>query len=322
MKTTICAAALLWSCAAGTAAAEEPYPNKPIRWVIPYAPGGGTDVIARPIALQLGEAIGQVIVYDNRGGAAGFLAAETVAKADPDGYTWLVAAGNTHVFATLLFRKVPFDPVKDFIPVTNFALIPNVLVSRPAFPVKTIADIVAYGKAHPGGINWASSGNGAGGHLALVLFARDTGIQVVHVPFKGAGPATNAMLAGQTDLLFANTGVFLSHIRSGKLRALGVAHAQRLDVLPDVPTFDEAGYKGFTSGSFYGLAAPAGTPQPIVNFMHEAVVKVIRSPESLRRLAANGAFPVGDTPEHFAEYLREEVAKWGRIVRENGIHAD
>lgn len=302
--------------------AQDNYPNRPIRWVVPYAPGGGTDVIARPIALDLGEAIGQSIVYDNRPGAAGFIAAEYVARAEPDGYTYLVNAGNTHIFSTLLFRKVPFDPVKDFALVTQFANIPNVLVARPDFAAKTIAQVVSYAKANPGKINWASSGNGAGGHLALVLFAKDNGLKVVHVPFKGAGPATNAMLGGQTDLLFANTGVFLSHIKSGKLRPLGVAAMERLNVLPDVPTFDESGHKGFESGSFYGLAAPAGTPAPVIKTMHEAVVKVIRSPASLKRLADNGAFPVANTPEQFAEYLREQVDRWGKIVRENNIRAD
>lgn len=302
--------------------AQGAYPSKPIRWIIPYAPGGGTDVIARPIAPKLADMLGQQVVYENRGGGGGLIAGEFVARSAPDGYTLLVAAGNTNVFATLLYEKIPFDPVKDFIPITNFAVIPNVLVAYPGFRPKTLQELVAYGKANPGKINWASSGNGAGGHLALVLFAEMTGMRVEHVPFKGAGPATMATLAGDTDLLFANTGVFLSQIRSGKLRPLGVAAVKRLSVLPEVATFIEMGYPGFESASFYGLVAPAGTPRPIITKLQEALAKIIHSPESIARMEGDGAFPVGNTPEQFAEWLRLEVAKWGKIIKQHGIKAD
>ncbi|MBI3057437.1 MAG: tripartite tricarboxylate transporter substrate binding protein, partial [Betaproteobacteria bacterium] len=203
-----------------SACAQGNYPNKPVRWVIPYAPGGGTDVIARPLALKLGEVLGVPIVYENRGGGGGLIAGELVAKSAPDGYTLLVGSGNTHVFPTLLYDKVPYDPVKDYAPITNFVIVPNVLVAHPSFPPKTIQELIAYGKANPGKINWASSGNGSGGHLALVMFSLEAGIKVLHVPFKGAGPAVVAMLGGETDLLFANTGVFLGHINAGKLRPL------------------------------------------------------------------------------------------------------
>src|SRR5688572_7026249 len=195
--------ALFATVIAASAHAQGNYPNKPIRWIIPYAAGGGTDVIARPLALKLGEGLGVPIVYENRGGGGGLIAGETVAKAAPDGYTLLVGSGNTHTFPTLLYDKVPYDPVKDYAPITNFVIAPNILASHPSFPPKNIQELVAHGKAHPGKINWASSGNGAGGHLALVMFAREAGIKVVHVPFKGAGPAVIAMLGGETDLLFA-----------------------------------------------------------------------------------------------------------------------
>lgn len=302
--------------------AQGNYPNKPIRWIIPYAPGGGTDVIARPLALKLGEALGQTIVYENHGGGGGLIAGEMVAKAAPDGYTLLVGSGNTQVFPTLLFSKVPYDPVKDYAPITNFVHVPNVLVAYPSFPPKTIQELVAFGKANPGKINWSSSGNGAGGHLALVLFAQQVGIKVVHIPYKGAGPATTAVLAGEADLLFANTGVFLSHIRAGKLRPLGVTATERIGVLGDVPTFAEAGYPGVLSATDYGLLAPAGTPRPVIDKLHDALVKIIKSPESMARLAGVGAIPDANTPEQFAEYNRREVEKWGKIVRENDIKAD
>ena len=314
--------ALFAAASLSGAYAQGTYPNKPIRWVIPYASGGGTDVVARPIALKLGETLGVPVVYENRGGGGGLIAGETVARTAPDGYTFLVGSGNTHTFPTLLYDKVPYDPVRDYTPITNFVIAPNVLVAHPSFAPKTLKDLVAYGKANPGKINWASSGNGAGGHLALVMFARDNGIKVLHVPFKGAGPAVTAMLGGETHLLFANTGVFLGHIQSGKLRPLGVAAMTRLPLLPDVPTFNESGFAGFESSTYYGLLAPAGTPRPIIDKQHGELVKIIRLPESVARLAAVGAFPVANTPEQFADAIKADVAKWGKIIRENGIKAD
>jgi tripartite-type tricarboxylate transporter receptor subunit TctC len=317
----VTAVALFFVLGLPAAFAQGTYPNKPIRWIIPYAPGGGTDVIARPLALKLGEVLAYPIVYENRSGAGGLIAGELVARATPDGYTLLVGAGNTHVFATLLYDKIPYDPVKDYAPITNFVEVPNLLVARANFAPKTIRDIVAYGKANPGKINWASSGNGAGGHLALVLFAQRVGINVVHVPYKGAGPATVAVLGGEADLLFANTGVFLSHIQAGRLRPIGAAAEKRIAVLPDMPTFAEAGYPNFISGSFYGLLAPAGTPRPIINKLNAELAKIINSPESIARLASVGAFPVANSPAQFAEYLKREVEHWGTIVKANGIKA-
>lgn len=314
--------ALFAAAVMSNAHAQGTYPNKPIRWIIPYASGGGTDVIARPVALKLGEAFGVPIVYENRGGGGGLIAGETVAKSAPDGYTLLVGSGNTHVFPTLLYDKVPYDPVRDYAPITNFVIVPNVLVAHPSFPPKTIQELIAYGKARPGKINWASSGNGSGGHLALVMLSLEAGMKVLHVPFKGAGPAVTAMLGGETDLLFANTGVFLGPIKAGKLRPLAVAAMTRLPLFPDVPTLNESGFAGFESSTSYGLLAPAGTPRPIVDKLHSELVKIIKSPESTARLAGVGAIPVANTPEQFAEANRRDVAKWGKIIRENGIKAD
>ncbi len=320
IKHTAITLSLLLS--ASGAFAQSAFPTKPIRWVVPYAPGGGTDVVARPIAVKLGEVLGQPIVYENRAGGGGLIAGEYVAKATPDGYTQLVGSGNTHTFPTLLYSKVPYDPAKDFTPVTNFVDVPNVLVAHPAFPPKTVTELVKYGRANPGKITWASSGNGAGGHLALVLMAQQAGMKVLHVPFKGAGPAVTAMLGGETDLLFANTGVFLAHIKAGRLRPLGVCALTRLPLFPEVPTLDESGFKGFQSSTYYGLLVPAAAPRPIVDKMHSELVKVIRAPESIERLAAVGAIPIANTPEQFADYLRQDVAKWAKVVKDHGIKAD
>ena len=314
--------ALFAAAGMSSAYAQGNYPNKPIRWIIPYAPGGGTDVVARPIALKLGEVLSVPIVYENRGGGGGLIAGDIVAKSAPDGYTLLVGSGNTHVFPTLLYDKVSYDPVKDYAPITNFVIVPNVLVAHPSFPPKTIRELIAYGKANPGKINWASSGNGSGGHLALVMFSLEAGIKVLHVPFKGAGPAVVAMLGAETDLLFANTGVFLGHINAGKLRPLAVAAMTRLPLFPDVPTLNESGFAGFESSTSYVLLAPAGTPRPIINKLHGDLVKIIKSPESMTRLAGVGAIPMANTPEQFAEANRKEVAKWGKIIRDNGIKPD
>ena len=312
----------LLSAGVMSSAHAQNYPTKPIRWIIPYAAGGGTDVIARPIALKLGEVLGVPIVYENRGGGGGLIAGETVARAAPDGYTLLVGSNNTHIFPTLLYDKVPYDPAKDYAPVTNFVNVPNILVAHPSFPPKSVQELVAYGKAHPGKINWASSGNGSAGHVAMVMLALEAGIKILHVPFKGAGPAVSAMLGGETDLLFANTGVFLGPIKAGKLRPITVASMTRLPLFPDVPTLNESGFPGFESVTIYGLLAPAGTPRPVINRLHDELAKIIMAPDSVARLAGVGAIPVANTPEQFAEANRKEVAKWGKIIRENGIRAD
>ena len=313
--------AIVFALAASQVWAQSAYPVKPIRWIVPYAAGGGVDIIARPIALKLGEVLGQPIVYENRAGAGGLIAGEIVARSAPDGYTLLIGASNTHIFATLLNEKIPYDPVKDYAPITNLATVPNMLVARPSLPVKSIQELVTYAKANPGKINFASSGNGAAGHLGLVLFSDRTGISVTHVPYKGAGPATAAVLGGESDLLLSNVSNFLTHLKAGRLRALGVASEKRLAVLPDVPTFAESGVPGVISGSFYGLLAPAGTPRAIIQKLYVESAKVVRSPDSVARLESVGGVPVASTPEALRDYLRKEVETWGRIIKQHGIKA-
>ena len=295
------------------------YPNKPIRWVVPYAAGGGTDVIMRPIALMLGEVLGQSILYDNRGGGGGVIAGEIVARASPDGYTMLVASPAVMTVNPSLFASMPFDPIKDFAAVTKVASTPNVLAAHPSFPVRTIQELVEYAKVNPGKVNWASSGTGAGGHLAMELFRIKAGVKVVHVPYKGAGPALVGLLGGNVDLLFAIPGVFMPHLKSGRLRAIGIGSLERIAILPDVPTLNESGFPGLESGSWYGLVAPAATPARVIKFTHAATLKVLNSPVIAARLAADGATAVGDTPEHFAKSIRDDTVMWARVVKEAGI---
>ena len=314
--------ALSAAVAAAQTHAQANYPTKPMRWVVPYTAGGGADLIARPIAQRLSEALGQPIVYDNRGGAGGLIAAEYVAKSAPDGYTFLVPATNTHTIGAVLNEKLTYDPIKDFAPITKFDTTPNILVANATFPPKTIKELVAYAKANPNKIPWGSSGNGSGGHLAILEFAERAGIKVLHVPYKGAGPAMTGTLSGENLLLFLNAGVVMPHIKSGKLRAIGFASSKRLSTLPDVPTFEESGFPGFESSNFKGLMAPAGTPRAIINKLHAELVKIIQSPDTVARMTASGSIPVANTPEQFANDIKQEIARYAKLVKAYGIKAD
>jgi tripartite-type tricarboxylate transporter receptor subunit TctC len=308
-------AALLTVLTVGQALAQgSAYPNKPMRWLIPFAPGGGTDVVMRPIAQKMSERLGQPILYENRGGGGGIIAGEIVARAAPDGYTMLIAAvGVMTVNVSLM--KMPFDPVKDFEPITKFASVPNVLAARAAFAPRTVQEVVDFAKAHPDKLNWASSGPGSAGTLTMELFRLNTKIKVAHIPYKGAGPANVALLSNEADLLFANPGVFMPHIKSGRLRPIAVANAKRISVLPDVPTFVESGFPGYESGSWYGLAAPARTPQAIITRMHEESVKVLSLPDIIAQLATDGASPVGNTPQAFGKEIRDDIARWAKVIK-------
>ena len=308
---------LLLACAAAPAAQLD-YPVKPLRWVIPFAPGGGTDVVARPIAQRMSERLGQPILYENRGGGGGVIAGEIVARATPDGYTLLVAAVAV-MTVTASLQKMPFDPQKDFAPITKFVTVPNMLAARAGFAPRTVQELVDYARANPGKVNWASSGTGSAGTLALELFRLKIGIKVTHIPYKGAGPANVAMLSNEADLAFANPGVFMPHIKAGRLKAIAIAAANRITILPDVPTMAESGYAGYESGSWYGLAAPARTPERIIAFLHGEAVKVLSDAQLVSQLANDGASPVVNTPQQFAQDIREETAKWARVIKDAGI---
>lgn len=295
------------------------YPTKPIRWLIPFAAGGGTDVIARPVAQKLSERLGQPILYENRGGAGGLLAGEIVARATPDGYTMLVAAVAVMTVTVSLTPKMPFDPVKDFAPITKFASVPNLLAARIGFPPKTVQELIEYAKANPGKVTWATSGTGSGGTLAMELFRLNTGIKVVPVGYKGAGPATVGLLTNEADLLFANPGVFMPHIKSGRLRPVAVASLKRSALFPETPTFNESGFPGFESASWYGLAAPAKTPPAIINKVYAETVKVLNDPEIVAGFARDGAQPVGNPPQAFAKEIRDDIVKWAKVIKDANI---
>ncbi len=294
------------------------YPIKPMRWVVPFAPGGGTDVVARPIALKMSERLGQPVLYDNRGGGGGVLAGEIVARATPDGYTMLVAAVAV-MTVNVSLMKIPFDPVKDFAPVTKFASVPNLLAARASLPVKTVPELITYAKGSPGKLLWALSGVGSGGHLAMEMFRLSTAIDPVRVYYKGAGPATVALLSNEADVLFANPGVFMAHIKSGKLRAIAVAARERIAVLPGTPTFIEAGHADFESGSWYGLAAPARTPPAIVERVYRVAAEVLKEPDIIARLAADGAVPIGNSPQAFSQEIRDDIVRWAKVIKAANI---
>ncbi|HEV7801430.1 MAG TPA: tripartite tricarboxylate transporter substrate binding protein [Burkholderiales bacterium] len=317
-----------WIAVAGLLAIASPfdacaqtstYPTKPIRWVVPFAPGGGTDMVARPIAQKLSERLGQPILYDNRGGGGGVIAGEIVARASPDGYTMLVAAVAVMTVNVSLFPKMPFDPVKDFAPITKFAATPNMIATRPGLPVRSVQELVDYGRAHPRKLTCALSGIGSPGHLGIELFSRIANISVVHVTYKGAGPATLALLTGEADLLMANPSVFLPHIKAGRLRAIGVAGPKRISALPDTPTLNESGFPGFESVAWFGLAAPARTPTPIITSLHKEILGVLNQPEILAQFAQDGAYPIGNTPQAFAQEIREEIARWAKVIKDANI---
>ena len=294
------------------------YPSKPIRWVVPFAPGGGTDMVARPVAAKLTDKIGQHILYDNRGGGGGAIAGDIVAKATPDGYTLLVAAVAV-MTVTGSLQKLPFDPIKDFAPITKFANVPNMLATRMSHPIVKVQDIVAHAKANPGKLRWALSGTGSAGTLSMELFRLNTGIDIVPIPYKGAGPAMIAVLGDEADLLFANPAVFMPHLTAGRLRALGTASLQRIGALPDMPTFHESGFPGFESLSWYGLAAPARTPAAIVALLHKETVAVLNQPDIIARITQDGGIPVGNPPQAFAQEIRNETAKWAKVIKDANI---
>ena len=307
---------------AASCAHAQTFPNRPLRWVIPFAAGGGTDVVARPIALAMGEMFGQPIVYDNRGGGGGLIAGEIVARSASDGYTLLVSGPAIMTTNPHLYAKMPFDVMKDFVAISKFASVPNVMAAHPALPARNLQELIDYCKANPGKLAWASSGIGTGGHLAVEQFQLRTNTKVVHVAFKGAGPAVVSLIGGNVQVLVAVPGVFIQHLKAGRLRALAVGSLQRVPILPDVPTLHESGLPGMESGSWYGLIAPTGTPAVAIRTLHEATVKVLKRPEINARLRADGTLPSGNSPEQFAQEIRAESATFARIIKNAGIRLE
>ncbi|MEY2688075.1 MAG: hypothetical protein RL375_2273 [Pseudomonadota bacterium] len=315
----------------GHVMAQTAWPSKPIRIVVPFPPSGTTDILARALAPELQKALGVAVVVDNRPGAGGNIGAAEVAKAAPDGYTFLMGTVGTHAINAALYARLPFDPVKDFAPVSLVASVPNVLVVNPAkaeqYGIRNVADLARFSKANPDKLNMASSGNGTSIHLSGELFKSLTGGGMVHTPYKGSGPALIDLMGGSVDLMFDNLPSAMPHIKSGKLKALAVTTLQRSAALPEAPTVAEAGpddgsLRTYDASSWFGLLAPAGTPAEIVNRVQQETAKALASPALKERLLSQGALPGGNTPAEFARMIDDESRKWGKVVKASGAKVD
>jgi tripartite-type tricarboxylate transporter receptor subunit TctC len=318
MRTLTILASLFVLCAEAFA---QGFPARPIRIIVPFPPGGGTDVVARTVAPRMSEILGQPIVVENRAGAGGNIGTEFVARAAPDGYTLLVASAATAINTTLA-KNLSWDLLKDFAPVVLLVHNQSLLVVHPSVPVTSVKELIVMAQAKPGQVTYASYGNGSSAHLIAELFKMTAGVDLLHVPYKGAAPAVNDLVGGQVNVIFADVAAILPHVKSGKARALGIGSAKRFEGLPEVPTIAEAGVPGFEAGGFLGLVAPAGTPPAAIEMLNGAAVKALAAPEVRERLMALASPPVGDTPAEFGRFLREQVEKWARVIRAGNIKAD
>jgi tripartite-type tricarboxylate transporter receptor subunit TctC len=304
------------------AQAQAAFPTKPITIIVPFSAGGTTDILARVVGQYMSKDLGQPVIVDNRAGAAGNIGAQLVARAAPDGYTLLMGTVGTHAINQSLYKKMPFDPIKDFAPLSRVALVPNLLVANPSQPYKTVKEMIAYAKANPGKITFASSGNGTSIHLSGELFQHMAGVEMQHVPYRGSAPAVTDLIGGQTAVMFDNMPSSIAYVKSGKLRALAVTTPKRSPALPDVPTIAEAGVPGYSATSWFGLLAPANIPAPVVGKLNASILKALADPEVKKKLAEQGAEPHGEKPEQFAEFIRSETAKWGKTVKQSGATAE
>jgi tripartite-type tricarboxylate transporter receptor subunit TctC len=306
----------------GTApAATTPYPNKPVRMIIAVPPGGPADTLARLVAPKLTEAFGQTVVIDNRPGANGIIAYETTARAAPDGHTFTAVAAGVVINASL-YKSVPYDPIRDFAPITLGITVPNILIVHPSVPANSTKDLIALAKAKPGTVTFASAGNGTSGHLALEVFRMNARVDVIHVPYKGGGPALAEVLAGQVQALFSIALAAAPQIRAGRVRALAITSAKRSAVSPDLPTVAESGLPGFEVIGWFGWLAPAATPKPIVTRLHAEIVRALRLPDVRDRLLSQSTEPVGNTPAEFAAFMKSEHEKWRRVIRAANIRVE
>jgi len=303
-------------------AQAQTYPSKPIRLICPFPPGGAVDIASRALAHELTQSLGQPVTVDNRPGAGGNIGAEITAKSAPDGYTLLMTTSGIMAINPALYSKVPFDALKDFTPVSLVVSLNNVLVVNPGLPYKSVKDVIAAAKANPGKLTYASSGNGTSIHLSGELFKSMTGVDMLHIPYKGSAPAVTDLLAGQVNMMFDNIPSSLPHIRAGKLRALAVTGAKRSPLLPDVPTIAEAGVPGYESYVWFGVVAPAGTPGSIVQRLNAAIAKAAAAPAFHSRLVEQGYDIVTSTPEQMTDSTRNEMVKWGKIVKASGAKVD
>jgi tripartite-type tricarboxylate transporter receptor subunit TctC len=318
-KNSFLAALLLAACAAGAWAQD--YPNRPLRLVVPFAPGGGADIVARAVAAPLARRLGQPVVVDNKPGGGATLGADLVAKAPADGYTLLYTTPGPQMANPWLMPKLPYDPERDLVPVSEVAIVPNVLVVPRSLPVRTLKEFIAYAKANPGKVNFASAGQGASSHLAGELFKQSAGVFIVHIPYRGTGPALTDLLSGQVQMAIDSIAVYKPHIDSGALRALGVATAKRSPLLPNVPAIAES-LPGFEAAPVNYISVPAKTPQAVIDRLNREINAVLQSPELKEQLAASGVIPQGSTPAGMASLIRSEAAKWKRVIEVSGARLE
>lgn len=302
--------------------ASQAWPAKPIRMVVPFAPGGAVDVTGRVVAQALSARLGQQVIVENRGGAGGMIGVDVVAKSPPDGYTIVMGTAGTMAINQHMYSKMPFDPVKDFVAITPAGQALNALCVHPSLPAKSVKELIALAKAQPNKLNFATGGIGASDHIATELFMSLAGVRMSHVPYKGGGPAMIDLLAGNVDLGFSTLATAIGPIKAGRLRALGVTSSKRFELLPDVPTVAEAGVPGYESVAWYGLFAPAGTPAEVVRKLNAETVAVLQMQDVRRRLTESGVLPVSSSSEAFAAYVVAESARWGKLIRSNNIKAD
>jgi tripartite-type tricarboxylate transporter receptor subunit TctC len=298
------------------------YPSKPVRIINPFAAGGGLDVLLRPIAQKLGDSLKQPFIVENRSGANGIIGAELVAKSAPDGYTLLAGTTGALSMNAAVYSKLPYDPVKDFAPITNFADSAFILSVHPAVPAHSVQELIALAKSHPGKLTYASFGFASSSHLIAELFSMAAGVEMVHVPYKGSAPAVADLVAGHVTMMFDSLQSQMPQLRANRLRALGLAAAKRSAATPETPTLAEEGIPGVEGGSWYGLLAPAGTPREIIDRLHTEVVKALAAPDMQERFNSVGIDPVGNTPEDFAAQIRADITKWARVAHKANIHAD
>lgn len=305
---------------AGLAHAQS-WPTKPIKLIVPYPPGGGTDVIARIVQEPLAKELGQQVIIDNRGGAGGSIGSALAAQSPSDGYTVLFTL-SSHTINPAIYSKLPFDTEKDFSSVVTVASLPQILVANPNFPAKTVKEVIEMAKAKPGSISYASVGNGSPGHLAGAMMATDAGVEMTHIPYRGGGPAVTDVIAGQVPLLWVSIPAAAQFVKTGKLKALAVSTVKRSAVFPEVPTMVEAGFKGFEVDSWYAMFVPAKTPQAIIDRINKATVNVLAQPEVKEKLLGQGAEAVGDTPAQLSGVVKKEIAKWKQVVKSANIKVD
>jgi tripartite-type tricarboxylate transporter receptor subunit TctC len=303
------------------ALAADGFPDRPLRMIVPFPPGGSVDVVARIAGQKMTEIAGQSIVVDNRGGASGNIGSELAARAPADGYTIMMTTIPLVVNPSL-FSKVPYDVVRDFAPISLIAAAPFVLAVHPSLPAKSVKELVALARARPGQLNYSSAGSGTNLHIAAELFKNLSGTNIVHVPYKGGGPALSALLGGEAQLSFLGVVAVVPHVKSGKMRALALTATKRSAVLPDLPTIAEAGVAGYEFASWYGVLAPAGTPAPRITKLHDILVRSLRSPDLAGRMATEGADIIAGSPQQFAAYLKTELTKWARVVKDSGLRVE